>query len=161
MSSNGSAKSSFLRSLGYSVLVPRLPGWSFRAALRVAQDAFDGFDPIIVVGSSRGGSLALHLDTRDRPMILLAPAYQFFGGMPDRETIPQGSVVIHSPDDHLVPIRHSLELVQHLHDLGLIRAGETHHLNCPGGKEALRRVVHDLVPVPQGNRPSNQGPSTP
>lgn len=146
MSSSGASKASFVQSLGFDVLVPRLPGWSFRWAVRIAQKAFDGFDPHLVVGSSRGGAVALHLGTRGRPLVLLSPAYVLFGGPPRRSSVPTGSVVIHSPDDPLVPYRHSVVLVRRMPGLRLIPAGRTHHLNCHGGREALRRAIRGLVP---------------
>ena len=152
--SSGESKAAFLRSLGYDVRVPRLLNWSFPAALRIAQDAFNEFKPGVVVGSSRGGALALHLEVSDRPMILLAPAYKFFGGLPDREPLLSGSVVIHSHDDPLVPYRHSVELVRKLSGSRLVAAGQTHQLNCPGGRAALRRVVRDFVPLYQMHRPA-------
>ena len=44
---------------------PKLPDESFAEALGIAQAEFDRHQPDVVVGSSRGGAVAMNFDTGD------------------------------------------------------------------------------------------------
>lgn len=169
LSSRGESKAAFLRRLGCEVLVPPLPGWSFRSAVRVAHDALDDYDPDLIVGSSRGGAVALAIRT-ERPLVLLAPAWRYYFVRPRQDA--QG-VVIHSARDRLVPIGHSRELCRRCPGLGLVVEGEDHRLNCPASRRALAEAIDGLfsstpsilrrgnVPDPSTTSPSDRDGSTP
>jgi uncharacterized protein len=73
-SSDGGMKTMFMRSLGYDVQNPNLSDWFFSRAVRQAQAAYDEFQPDVIVGSSRGGAVAMALNSGDTPLVLLAPA---------------------------------------------------------------------------------------
>jgi hypothetical protein len=63
----GGVKPTFLAQHGHTVLNPKLPDDDFAAALAIAQAEFDRHHPDVIVGSSRGGALAMNLDAGDTP----------------------------------------------------------------------------------------------
>jgi predicted alpha/beta hydrolase family esterase len=149
MSSTGSRKTWFLRSLGFGVRTPRLSDWSLRSAVRAARAACDEFGPDVIVGSSRGGAVALAMARPDVPVVLLAPAWRFCG-VPPRVSAPQ-AVVIHSPSDRWVRFDDSRELRRRNPHVRLIAAGDGHRLNDPAARAALADVLNDLFPTEEKN----------
>lgn len=139
-SSDGGNKSAFMRSLGYDVLTPHLSDWFFSRAVRQAQAAYDTFKPDVVVGSSRGGAVAMALDSGDSPLILLAPAWKRWG---KARSVKKNCVVIHSPWDDYVPFEDSVELCE-ASSVGLIAAGVDHRLNCWEGRRAMEGALLSL-----------------
>jgi hypothetical protein len=144
-----SSKAAFVRGLGFEVDCPRLPSWRLRAAIRQAQDAHDRLRSDVIIGASRGGAIALAIPD-DRPLVLLAPAWRYFGvrPRPDAE-----GVVIHSPRDRFVPLGQSRELCRRCPGLRLVITGAEHRLNCPAGRRALARALDDLVGLPSMRPP--------
>ena len=61
----GGVKPTFLKDHGHEVINPKLPDDDFAEALRIAQDIFDTQSPDVVVGSSRGGALAMNMRVAD------------------------------------------------------------------------------------------------
>lgn len=139
-----SSKAAFVRGLGFEVDCPRLPSWRLKAAIRQAQDAHDRLGPDVIIGASRGGAIALAI-TDDRPLVLLAPAWRYFGVRP---RLDADGVVIHSPRDRIVPLGHSRELCRRCPGLRLVITGIEHRLNCPTGRRALATALDDLVGLP-------------
>ncbi len=139
-----SSKAAFVRGLGLEVECPRLPSWRLKAAIRQAQDAHDRLGSDVIIGMSRGGAIALAIP-EDRPLILLAPAWRYFGvrPRPDLE-----GIVIHSPRDRIIPLGHSRELCRRCPGLRLVITGIDHRLNCPSGRGALARALGELVGLP-------------
>lgn len=142
LSSDGSVKSSFLRKLGYEVLTPELSDWSFSKAVAQAQVAFDSFKPDVIVGSSRGGAVAMNMDSGETPLILLAPAWKHWGKF-DRITKP--SFVIHSMTDDVVPYDDSVKLWTNSTGLELICAGADHRLNDAEAKGILMFALGQVL----------------
>ena len=136
-SSDGGNKSAFMRSLGYDVLNPNLSDWFFSRAVRQAQAAYDEFEPDVIVGSSRGGAVAMSMDSGDTPLVLLAPAWKRWG---KARSVKKNCIVIHSPHDEYVPFEDSVELCK-VSGATLIAAGVDHRLNCEEGRRALREAV--------------------
>jgi hypothetical protein len=134
-SSDGWRKAAFLRLMGYDVTTPRLSDWSFTKAVARAQAAFDLLQPDVVVGSSR--AVAMNMDTGDTPLVLLAPAWRRWG---TARSVKKNSVVIHSPQDDLVPFSDSVALCQ-ASGVRLIVAGKDHRLNCPGAQQAVAQAL--------------------
>ena len=108
----GGVKPTFLKDHGHEVLNPKLPDDDFAEALRVAQDIFDTQSPDVVVGSSRGGALAMNIRVADTRLVLLCPAWKKFGST---RTVKPGTVILHSRADDVVPFADSEELVQNSH----------------------------------------------
>lgn len=139
-----SSKAAFVRGLGFEVDCPRLPSWRLKAAIRQAQDAHDRLGSDVIIGASRGGAIALAIPD-DRPLVLLAPAWRYFGVRP---RLDAEGVVIHSPRDRIVPLGHSRELCRRCPGLRLVITGIEHRLNCPTGRRALATALDDLVGLP-------------
>lgn len=142
-SSDGGRKAAFLWSLGYDVRRPGLPDFSFRRAVQIARQAEGEFRPDVIVGSSRGGAVAMCLGDRQTPLVLLAPAWRFCGVEPRLRTA--NVTVIHSPHDRLVPLSDSEELVRLNPGVRLIAAGEGHRLNDEEASQALQYVLNGLA----------------
>ena len=70
----GGVKPTYLKDHGHEVVNPGLPHDDFAGAVRVAQAEFDRHQPAVVVGSSRGGAVALNIDSGEARLVLLRPA---------------------------------------------------------------------------------------
>ena len=141
--SDGGRKSAHIRLLGFDVLTPKLCDWSFRRAVRTAQNAYDEFHPDVIVGSSRGGAVAMSLGAGQTPLVLLTPAWRWCGIKP---VIQSSAVVIHSPNDTLVPVTDSQELCRRNSTARLIEVGTDHRLNDVEADAVLAAVLDDLLP---------------
>ena len=61
----GGVKPTFLAQHGHEVINPKLPDEDFNEAVRIAQAEFDNHQPAVVVGSSRGGAVAMNINSGD------------------------------------------------------------------------------------------------
>ena len=59
----GGVKPTFLAQYGHSVINPKLPDDDFEKAVKIAQEEFDDHQPDVVVGSSRGGAVAMNINS--------------------------------------------------------------------------------------------------
>ncbi|MBX6311716.1 MAG: alpha/beta hydrolase [Isosphaeraceae bacterium] len=136
----GGVKPTFLRSAGFEVINPHLPDDDFDESVRRAQEAFDRERPDVVVGSSRGGAVALHLETGEVPVVLIAPAWKRWGTA--TRARPQ-TVILHAEKDEVVPIADSRELLARsgLPASALIVVGLDHNMTDPSALAALRAAV--------------------
>lgn len=135
--SDGSTKTMFLQSLGYDVLTPKVSHWFFSKAVAQAQETYGEFRPDVIVGSSRGGTVAMNMERGNTPLILLAPAWKQWG---KARTIKKNTVVIHSVHDEIVAFQDSVELCE-ASGVRLISAGDDHQLNCNEGRRAMERAL--------------------
>ena len=78
-STPGGRKPTFLREHGHEVINPALPDDDFEESVRIAQARHQQHDPDVVVGSSRGGAVAMNIDSGDTPVVLLCPAWKTWG----------------------------------------------------------------------------------
>ena len=147
-SSSGSVKRAFLTFLGYDVLTPRLSDWWFRRAVTQAQAAFDAFRPDVIVGSSRGGAVAMNMNSGGTPLVLLAPAWKRWGKATSVKN-PSRSIVVHSRHDDVVAFEDSIELCLNSPGLSIIPGGEDHRLNDSQARKALARALWLVL----GDRP--------
>ena len=136
-STPGGVKPTYLKDHGHEVLNPALPDDDFDAAVRIAQAEFDRGKPDVVVGSSRGGAVAMNIASGDTLLVLLCPAWKRFG---TARTVKPGTVILHSKANDVVPFADSLELVQNskLPSESLIVVGDEHRLADP---ESLKAMV--------------------
>ncbi len=118
----GGVKPTYLKSHGHEVIEPVLNHDDFEAALGTAQAAFDQQQPEVVVGSSRGGAVAMNLTSGSARLVLLCPAWKKWG---QAQTVKPGTTIIHSRADDVVPFEDSLELVSKtgLPESAIIEAG--------------------------------------
>jgi hypothetical protein len=75
----GGLKPSYLIRHGHEVNNPGLDDDDFDAAVRTAQVEYDRHRPDVIVGSSRGGAVAMNIDAGSTPLVLLCPAWRRWG----------------------------------------------------------------------------------
>ena len=126
----GGVKPTYLMDHGHEVINPALDDDDFDAAVRTAQAEFDRHRPDVIVGSSRGGAVAMNLESGNTPLVLLCPAWKKYGSA--RTTKP-ATTILHSPADDVVPFADSKELVRNsgLPAGALIEVGTDHRLADP------------------------------
>jgi alpha-beta hydrolase superfamily lysophospholipase len=136
----GGLKPTFLAGSGHEVLNPALPDDDFDEAVRIAQAEYDRHLPDVVVGSSRGGAVAMNVNTRMTPLVLLCPAWKTWGAA---TTVKPGAVILHSEADDVVPIHDSRELLRNsgLPDTALVIVGDDHRLADPQSLRAMLSAV--------------------
>jgi alpha-beta hydrolase superfamily lysophospholipase len=136
-STPGGLKPTYLKDYGHDVLNPPLPDDDFDAAARIAQAEFDRHPPDVVVGSSRGGAVAMNIDSGTTPLVLLCPAWKRWG---TATTVKPGTIILHSRADEVVLFSDSEELVRNsgLPKSALIEVGMEHRLAEPGGIDGRR-----------------------
>jgi alpha-beta hydrolase superfamily lysophospholipase len=136
----GGVKPTYLRSHGHEIIEPKLDHEDFKAALRTAQAAFDQHHPDVVVGSSRGGAVAMNLDSGPARLVLICPAWKKWGSA---TMVKLGTRILHSRADDVVPFADSVELISmsQLPDTALIEVGKDHRLADVEPLEALLRAV--------------------
>jgi hypothetical protein len=127
-SAPGGVKVAQLSRHGHQVINPKLPDEVFEEAVRVAQAEFDNHQPEVVVGESRGGTVAMNIQSGDARLVLLCPGWKKWG---TAKTVKPGSVILHSRADDIVPFSDSEELVRNsnLPADALIEVGNDHWLN--------------------------------
>ena len=125
----GGVKPTYLAQHGHEVINPKLPDEDFAEAVRIAQAEFDRHQPDVVVGSSRGGAVAMNINSGDARLVLLCPAWKRYG---TARTVKHGTVILHSRADDVVPFADSEELVRNSGlPAALIEVGSDHRLADP------------------------------
>ena len=140
----GGVKPTYVAQHGHQVINPSLDDDDFDAALRTAQAEFDRYRPDVIVGSSRGGALAMNLESGDTPLVLLCPAWKKYGTA--RKT-KLNTTILHSRADDVVPFTDSEELIKNsgLPDSALIEVGSDHRLADPEPLAAMLRACTSVV----------------
>jgi hypothetical protein len=135
----GGVKPTYLKEHGHEVVNPKLPDEDFAEAVRIAQAEFDKHRPQVVVGSSRGGAVAMNIDCGNARVVLLCPAWKKFGSV--RKAKP-GTVILHSRADDVVPFADSEELVRigGLPAAALLEVGADHRLADPEPLAAMLKA---------------------
>src|SRR5436309_15225275 len=72
----GSMKPMYLIQHGHEVVNPALDDDDWDEAVRTAQAEYDKHRPHVVVGSSRGGAVAMNLEAGSTSPVLLCPAWK-------------------------------------------------------------------------------------
>jgi hypothetical protein len=123
----GGVKPSLLSYHGHEVINPKLPDEDFKEAVKIAQAEFDKHQPAVVVGSSRGGAVAMNIDSGEAKLVLLCPAWKKWGTV---KTMKPGTVILHSRADDVIPFADSEELVRNsdLPASALLEVGNDHRL---------------------------------
>ena len=135
-SAPGGVKPTFLVQHGHEVINPALDDDDFAAALATAQAAFDQHQPQVVVGSSRGGAVAMNINSGAARLVLLCPAWKKFGTV---KTVKPGTVILHSRADDVIPFTDSEELAKNSGAM-LIEIGNDHRLADPEPLAAMLRA---------------------
>lgn len=136
-----------LRHLGRIIIMLTKARRIYSKWVEEAQAAYDSFQPDLVLGASRGGSVAMTMKVADNvPIVLLAPAYKWFGWIGGRTaTTHPNVVVIHSRHDENIPFTDSVELCRKCPQAKLIEAGSDHSMNTPDATLAWMKAVRDLI----------------
>ena len=123
----GGVKPTFLAQNGHVVINPKLPDEDFPEAVRIAQGEFDRHRPDVIVGSSRGGAVAMNINAGEARLVLLCPAWKRWGSA---NTVKSGTVILHSRADDVVPFSESEELLRlsGLPESALVEVGNDHRL---------------------------------
>jgi alpha-beta hydrolase superfamily lysophospholipase len=137
-------KPSYLAQHGHEILNPALPDEDFAESVRIAQAEFDRHDPAVIVGSSRGGAVAMNVQSGSTPLVLLCPAWKRWGTV--RKAKPQ-TVILHSRADDVIPFADSVELLQTsgLPKTALIEIGTDHRLAEPEPLSAMLAACERLA----------------
>lgn len=140
-SSPGGKKPTFLADHGHEIINPALPDDDFDEAVRIAQAEYDQGAPDVIVGSSRGGAVAMNIETKDTPLILLCPAWKKWG---TATTVKKDTTILHSRDDDVIPFADSIELITNsgLAAEAMIEVGDDHRLADP---EPLAKMLEACV----------------
>ncbi len=136
-STPGGVKPTYLRDHGHTVLNPALPDDDFELAVSIAQAVYHRHRPDVVVGSSRGGAVAMNFDAGDTPLVLLCPAWKTWG---TATKVKPGTTLLHSRADETVPFADSEDLVRNsgLPSNALVEVGTEHRL---ADEESLSKMV--------------------
>ena len=135
-SAPGGVKPTYLAHHGHEVINPKLPDEDFEAAVRIAQAEFDRRQPQAVVASSRGGAVAMNMESGEAKLVLLCPAWKKWG---TANTVKPRTLILHSQADDVVPFADSEELVRNsgLSVSALVEVGDDHRLADPEPLEAM------------------------
>ncbi len=139
-SKTGGVKPSYLAQNGLTVINPALPDESFAESVRIAEAEFEQHRPAVVVGSSRGGAVAMNMSADGAALVLLCPAWKRWG---KATTVKPGTVILHSEADDVIPIADSRELLalSGLPPTALVIVGNDHRLADPEPLAALLAAV--------------------
>ena len=139
----GGVKPTSLRRRGHEVIEPALDHDNFEMALATGQAAYEASQPDFVVGSSRGGAVAMNLRSAHARLVLLCPAWKKWGLA---RSVKPGTIILHSRGDDVIPFEESLELVRAsgLPDSALMEVGFDHRLAAPEPLRALARAVEGI-----------------
>ena len=139
----GGVKPTSLATHGHEVINPKLPDDDFAAALAIAQAEYDQHLPDVIVGSSRGGAVAMNLNSGETPLVLLCPAWKKYG---TATTAKRNTVILHSRFDDTVPFADSEELSGNsgLAKPSLIELGSDHRLADRASLEMMLKACERL-----------------
>jgi len=140
----GGVKPSHLRQQGAQVFEPALPAEDFPQSVRIAEAARREQLPDLIVGSSRGGAVALDMDSGDLPLVLLAPAWRRWGSA---SRVKPECRILHAEADDVIAFADSLQLLTQsgLPEGQLIRTGSEHRLADPDSLQRLWQAVEEVM----------------
>ncbi len=130
----GGAKAQALKDAGFSVLNPALPNEPFDISVKIAQDVVSCDRPDVIVGSSRGGAVAMAVDPKGAKLILIAPAWKKY--CPTKKI--ESAIILHSKTDDIVPFEDTQELFRSNADITVITCNDNHRMRK---EETLEKIV--------------------
>lgn len=136
-STPGGKKPTFLKEQGYKVINPSLPKDDFEESVKIAQVNVYAHRPDFIVGSSRGGAVAMAINTLQAPTVLIAPAWKKYG-VPNKT---KNSFVLHCENDDIVPFEDTQELFRNSEGTTIVSCGEDHRMSDAGALEALKEAI--------------------
>lgn len=135
---------------GCEVVNPALDDDDFDVAVQTAQDVYRNSAPDVIAGSSRGGAVAMNIQSAETPLVLLCPAWKNWG---TASTVKANTVILHSHQDDVIPFQDSERLIarSQLPREALIAVGSDHRLADPESLSVMTWACEWLV--------SDEGPS--
>ena len=104
----GGLKPTYLAQHGHKTSNPHLPDDDFLESIRIAQSEYDNDCPDVIVGSSRGGGVAVNLLSNETPLVLLCPSWK---NKQMANKVRSNTIILHSRQDKVIPFCHSEELL--------------------------------------------------
>lgn len=140
----GGLKPSYLKEHGHEVINPALPDDDFDESVRIAEAEYSQHNPDVIVGSSRGGAVAVNMNSGDTPLVLLCPAWKKWGNV---TTVKPQAIIIHSCKDDVIPFSDSKELIANssLPPEALVEVGIDHRLADPKPLQAMLKACERLA----------------
>ncbi|TWT62850.1 alpha/beta hydrolase [Rubinisphaera italica] len=132
----GGLKPTYLKDAGHEVINPALDDDDFDAAVQTAQAEFDQHHPDVIVGSSRGGAVAMNIESGETPLVLLCPAWKNWG---TETMVKPNTTILHSLADDVIPFEDSEELAGKS-NAKLIEIGNDHRLADPESLETMLKA---------------------
>ncbi len=101
----------------------------------------------MVVGSSRGGAVAINIDAGRTPLVLIAPAWRRWG---TTTTVKAGTIILHAEADDVIPIADSRALLEasSLPETSLIVVGRDHNMVDDAAFRALVDAIESAAKAP-------------
>ncbi|MFO0944490.1 MAG: alpha/beta hydrolase [Planctomycetota bacterium] len=142
----GGFKPTYLRQKGFEVLNPALPKESLEESFRIAAEEYHKARPPVIVGSSRGGAVAMAIAPPDANLVLIAPAWRWCEVEP---TVPPNTIILHSQGDEIIPFEDSVHLVANnrLPIENFRAVGVDHRMNDPEALDSLVDAILRLFKV--------------
>ncbi|HBN74716.1 MAG TPA: alpha/beta hydrolase [Planctomycetaceae bacterium] len=138
----GGVKPTFLKDAGHEVINPALNDDDFDLAIRTAQAKYDQHHPDVIVGSSRGGAVAMNIESKGMPLVLLCPAWKNWGTV---TTLKPQTIILHSRADEVIPFEDSEELAGRS-NAKLIEVGNDHRLADPEPLKMMLKACEFSLP---------------
>ena len=140
----GGRKPTYLNEHGHEVINPALPDEDFEESVRIAEVEYTKHHPDVIVGSSRGGAVAVNMNSQDTPLVLLCPAWKNWG---TATTVKPNTIILHSRQDDVVAFADSEELLANsgLPPDALIEIGDDHRLADPKPLKAMLEACERLA----------------
>jgi pimeloyl-ACP methyl ester carboxylesterase len=145
-------KATVLRNAGHEVIAPALPRDDFEQSVRIACRALEDAAIDVLIGSSRGGAVAMRIASASPPpLVLLAPAWRRCGVEP---VVRRDTRILHGIKDDVVPLADSIELEakNRLPAENLLPINDDHRLASPLALETLLQTVARAAGSPTSER---------
>ena len=140
----GGRKPTYLKDHRHEVINPALPDDDFDESVRIAGAEFQRHKPDVIVGSSRGGAVAVNMNRGETPSVLLCPAWKNWGHV---TTVKPNTIILHSRQDEVIPFADSEELLANsgLPPDMLIHVGNDHRLADPESLKAMLEACETVL----------------
>ena len=140
MSSPNSQKCKFLRDNGHEVHAPKLKSTDWAQSVTAAREIMEKVLPDLVIGSSRGGAVAMATNTTV-PMVLICPAWGKYAPW----SICRGnSTILHAKEDRIVKFSDS-KLLSEASGAKLVEVGSDHRMNDENTLKTLLEVISEYT----------------
>ena len=144
----GGTKVKYLEEKGHIVVNPYLPNDDFVESTHIAQTAFENEDPDIIVASSRGGAVAMAMDTKQADVVLIAPAWNHRDELDIPKSVqytsPSRAFILHCREDEVVSYEDSEYLADVL-GTKIIECGENHRMSDEDALTTLSEIVDNCL----------------